>query len=330
MRPRGGLAVFGLAAACGIFAGCNGGTRLDAVSKGFDAGGGGGSGGGHGGFDLAMPVDMSVGWHPSDFGMPGGGDMSISMGPWDLGTPGDGGTTTPGTCDPGGLLEQEFGPNSFEAGCCCQAVAQCQVLADPIYDCRNASGSSDSTNTACLLCQDTFLRCLLDAELADYSAGQSDPPSTPVCCANQPSCDGKGCNDDDGCGQPCETCAPGFSCDSSTDSCVCNCPSGQSCQSDGSCTCIGSCAGVACGGDDGCGGTCGCPSGTVCNVDGGTCDCVPDCQGRSCGSDGCGGTCGSACGSNQYCGTSGTCINQPPTACSMDAGAPPPDGGIPN
>ncbi len=99
-----------------------------------------------------------------------------------------------------------------------------------------------------------------------------------------PSCEGKACGADDGCGG---TCLAGSGCEctpscegkpcGSADGCGGTCVVGSGCE------CTPSCDGKPCGADDGCGGTC---------VVGSGCECTPDCDGKPCGSaDGCGGTC---------------------------------------
>lgn len=92
-----------------------------------------------------------------------------------------------------------------------------------------------------------------------------------------PSCFGKPCGSDDGCGNSCKTGT---------------CPTDQKCV-DGTCragACF-DCSGKACGADDGCGKPClsgSCKPGYTCNS--GKCECKPVCV--SCGADdGCGGTC---------------------------------------
>ncbi|MBI5480204.1 MAG: hypothetical protein HY906_15170 [Deltaproteobacteria bacterium] len=116
------------------------------------------------------------------------------------------------------------------------------------------------------------------------------------CCA--PSCAGKDCGADDGCGRPCQAGA---------------CPANATCQT-GACHCQYA----------GCGGEC-CAAGQVCTA--GSC-CTPDCTGRDCGPDpvcgqscgGCGGT-GTDCQTSPTC-TDGQCKGQPRadgTVCGSDA-----------
>jgi len=123
--------------------------------------------------------------------------------------------------------------------------------------------------------------------------GAEDPTgANPIACPCVPSCEGKTCADDNGCGQPC------------------GCPSGWECEG-GECTfgdCVPTCDNVTCDNDDGCGGTCGCPAGKLC--DGGTCQCAPQCAGKDCGPDACGGECGGCGGEGAVCTADGTCCQK--------------------
>ncbi len=107
-----------------------------------------------------------------------------------------------------------------------------------------------------------------------------------------PSCNGKKCTEDDGCGNKCV------------------CLSGLVCKDDGSC-CTPQCAGENMCGSDGCGGSCGtCMTGSVCLN--GTC-CTPNCDGKQCGSNGCKGLCGTGSydqgctGEHDICSSEGLC-----------------------
>ncbi|MBI5546872.1 MAG: hypothetical protein HY901_23565 [Deltaproteobacteria bacterium] len=112
---------------------------------------------------------------------------------------------------------------------------------------------------------------LCDGQDNDCSGSADELAS---CC--QPSCTGKGCGADDGCGNPCQA----GTCLSAQEVCV-----------QGGCVCQPSCSGKVCGGPDGCGGTCKVGScaapNSVCNA--GTCACAH----ASCGS-----TC---CAAGEYC-----------------------------
>jgi len=102
----------------------------------------------------------------------------------------------------------------------------------------------------------------------------------------QCSCEGKRCDEEDGCGKSCNTCK-GL-CLNGQCSCTPNCEAEQEC------------------GDDGCGGQCGsCPTGSRCNN--GVCKCSSSCQaeGKTCGMDRCGNLCGN-CESGKVC-ISGQC-----------------------
>ncbi len=153
-----------------------------------------------------------------------------------------------------------------------------------------------------------------------------------LCFKCEPECAGKGCHQDNGCGEPCGCDDASLTCDPSNGGCVdaasacdgklcgqinafgvaCDgaCPSGEMCVDSSAgfaCECAPSCDGQLCGQSDGCGGTCtDCPDQHLC--DGGTCVCQPDCNGKSCGEpDGCGGTCQACPGPQDVCMNDAVC-----------------------
>jgi|GEM_PF-3835519 hypothetical protein len=116
--------------------------------------------------------------------------------------------------------------------------------------------------------------------------GSTDEPEQ--CC--QPSCSGKVCGGDDGCGGFCQS----GSCSGAQELCQ-----------QGVCTCQPSCAGKVCGANDGCGG--------ICNQ--GTCGSNEQCVQASCECSylSCGGLC---CGSGQLC-ENGQCTAPPAAGWSV-------------
>src|SRR5262249_45592404 len=132
--------------------------------------------------------------------------------------------------------------------------------------------------------------CLGDCPSREEQCIKQDGRFTCECI---PSCAGKGCGADNGCGSPCT--GPGL------------CPSGQECMPDGdliagaSDCCKASCEGKECGDPNGCGGTCDgrCPSGELCLPRGAGqyfCSCDATCSGKACGDyNGCGQRCDGSC-----------------------------------
>ena len=130
-------------------------------------------------------------------------------------------------------------------------------------------------------------------------------PLSEITCA--PSCDGKACGADDGCGSACQSgvCADGQRCVEGA--CTCDattCPTG--------CCHTGACfPGTS---DDHCGGggaSCGdcLAESKACSGDQVCISCTPQCEGKSCGAEnGCGGTCsGGNCPAGQLC-EGGHCV----------------------
>jgi len=117
-----------------------------------------------------------------------------------------------------------------------------------------------------------------------------------------PSCDGKACDEDNGCGE------------------LCGCTDGQICENSECVDCTPSCDGKGCDEDDGCGELCGCADGEECCQDGtcaaaGECACDAQCADPlgnpyECGDDGCGGQCG-ICADDKVC-QGHICIDAPP------------------
>ena len=145
-------------------------------------------------------------------------------------------------------------------------------------------------------------------------------------------CDGKGCGEDDGCGDACVV----QDCAGEQEMCL-------EIEAEVGCVCVADCNCLDCG-DDGCGGTCGecleeqheCLEGVCvcepdcdgkeCGEDGcgtqcgdcleqhecqeGACVCIPDCDGKECGGDGCGGNCGECLDAQHEC-QEGACVCVP-------------------
>jgi len=160
-----------------------------------------------------------------------------------------------GACSQGlvcqaGQCVDPCGGITFEGCCDGSTVKWCGGASVQVLDCATWSGASGS-------------RCGWDATAGYYWCGDTnaaDPTGTfPWACpgACVPTCQGKTCDQDDGCGQPCG-CAAGFVCKD------------HACE-----VCVPDCDGKACG-DDGCGGSCGscgpdekCTAGTCVNQCGG-------------------------------------------------------------
>ncbi|MBM4395055.1 MAG: hypothetical protein FJ087_05140 [Deltaproteobacteria bacterium] len=158
-------------------------------------------------------------------------------------------------------------------------------------------------------------------------AGDTTTDAAVVDMACVPSCEGRWCGHDDGCGGTCKTCPENAECDEAKWSCACPgpwcgdtcCLDGQACGAGETCEgCGKQCSGKWCGDDDGCGGRCKrCPTnaacdeaqwgctcpgpwcGDTCCLDGQSCGsgdtcegCARQCAGKVCGDDGCGSVCG--------------------------------------
>jgi hypothetical protein len=100
-----------------------------------------------------------------------------------------------------------------------------------------------------------------------------------------PSCDGRFCGTDDGCGGNCGICGTGFAC-----------VKGR-CKAD---PCVPDCTGKSCG-DNGCGGSCGtCSGGALCVPATSQCQTFAACNHER-------PTCNPACGATSFCGTDCAC-----------------------
>ena len=178
---------------------------------------------------------------------------------------------TSGQCDAGLLCEHPDG----SVGICGQGGCIPKSCSSLGLECGQA-GDGCGGSISCGLCQGT------------------DPCVSGKCVSSCiPDCGAKQCGDD-GCGDSCGECPPGYACDQLGD-CV---------------ICVPSCAGKECG-DNGCSGSCGsCPEGLACAPAGFCANCVPKCENKDCGSDGCGGSCG-ACGFDQLCSEEQLCVCAP-------------------
>ncbi|MFK8001310.1 MAG: hypothetical protein AB8H86_17070 [Polyangiales bacterium] len=185
----------------------------------------------------------------------------------------DAGTANDGSVSGACAAERaQEGSGSCESGC---GVIACS--------CANATVSSRSCFNG---------RCLGAESCEDVCADDGGWRCEPSAC--EPSCAGRACGEDDGCGDSCTTCPAGQTCNTSS----------EQCENTG---CVSQCEGRACGEDDGCGASCtGCPAGQTCNVAERQCEevCVPSCDGKSCGDDDtCGGYC-RACPDGDRCDSS--------------------------
>jgi len=279
------------------------------------------------------------------------------------GTPPDGcgGTLDCGSCGGGATCTQDFqcqcdglscgdaccspGEVCHQGSCCgpltCEGEGiECGTLIDGCgasLDCGTCGANEDCSFLQTCVCVDVSCGGLCCAPGQTCQGGAC----TGSCV---PSCAGKTCGADDGCGGVCDGSCVGANEVCSAGACVCEfeacgggcCAYDETCVGGACVLCTPDCAGASCGDDDGCGGLCdgACPGpdevceagACVCEYD--ACDgaccaedavCTPGgcCEPTSCGdldaqcgspSDGCGGTldCGT-CGPLSECGVDWQC-----------------------
>jgi agmatine/peptidylarginine deiminase len=159
----------------------------------------------------------------------------------DDGCGGSCGECGPGTSCNNGVCQDPCLGITYEGCCDGETVKWCENGAIQTEDCNQTGPKCGWNGDA------SYYYCGTDGGADPSGAFPKD------CVSCDPNCEGKACDQDDGCGMPC------------------GCPQGQVCENSQCVTCEPQCEGKVCG-DNGCGGTCGeCQDGQFCSTDGTKC-----------------------------------------------------------